>query len=291
MKYLKLIILKKYFGGHRLDGIYLYSECGNCGKRVMRGASKCPHCGVHFSGEKNKYVEGYATKQPSEGSLMALILVLALTTILALIETYFFTYHILLPYSNGKFNYISIILNFFVSFIILFYVSQGLIILSLALLSFLKKIWNRYNKKYIIILVTVCSALVIFGLISTSGIFTPDTVELVGSGAYLTEFHHDGTITPIFMYFASFNTSKSYDDAGILCEFYDSSGNKIGSCSSNNLENNPIELTCDNETLYNVSRIHVILASDGITIGSDYYLNGDILYEGDFSFNNDNVTK
>lgn len=271
-----------------MDPIYLYSECGNCGKRVMRGASKCPHCGVHFSGEKNKYVEGYATNQPPKMSLMELILTLVLTTILTLVVTNFWAYHVVLPYF-GEFNYISIILCFIISFMILYYVSQLLIILSLILLSFFKRIWNRYNKRYIIILVTVCSALIIFGLISTSGIFTPDTVELVGSGVSLTEFHHDGMITPTYSYIAFFNTSKSYDEAGILCEFYDSSGNKIGSYVNNNLKNNPIELSVFNETLSNVSRIHITLTSEAI--GSDYYLNGDILYEGNFSFNNANLTK
>lgn len=28
--------------------------CGNCGKRVQKNASKCPHCGVEFHGIRNK---------------------------------------------------------------------------------------------------------------------------------------------------------------------------------------------------------------------------------------------
>ena len=35
-------------------GYEIKSKCGNCGKEVEMGASKCPHCGVILSGENGK---------------------------------------------------------------------------------------------------------------------------------------------------------------------------------------------------------------------------------------------
>lgn len=62
-------------------GYVIKSECGNCGKEIPRGSSKCPHCGVYLSGEewkngKNPFDPKEIEKKKRRNKYFALILLL-----------------------------------------------------------------------------------------------------------------------------------------------------------------------------------------------------------------------
>ncbi|MBR0471357.1 MAG: hypothetical protein IJI98_01495 [Methanosphaera sp.] len=67
-------------------GYEIKSKCGNCGKEVERGASKCPHCGVILSGEewengKNPFDPEVIEKNQRRNKYLALIILLIIIVV------------------------------------------------------------------------------------------------------------------------------------------------------------------------------------------------------------------
>lgn len=260
--------------------IYISSRCSNCGKPVQRGSAKCPHCGVVFRGEKKEYLQGRVNGPEVAHDGLVLVVSLIITAIL----TYFWTYEVVLDYF-GDFNYFSIIIFFVITFLI--------VAMICAAIDAVLSNWDFAKSKNFKYAVVILGLLLLGGFIYSSGVLTPvltpNDVELLGSGVYHMPFISSEATTYIYDYQILLNVSANTEEAGILCEFYDDSGKIIARGDNNNLVDNPVQVAGSNETLHNITKAHVIMTSKGI--GPNHSLDGTILYEGNFTFNNSNFTE